>query len=255
MVKQGWLGISCSLLWTSHDPTTIPLLCCKTLPIYIWQPADYQILRHSCSGNAEFHSSLLLTMSCESELSASWFCSPTYLQHNPQCLNNSSKTICCPVSLTTPPQQMLVKFGSPVPLRSSVKLQSHHEAPFILHFTSEDQEQLPLVQYWKLHTVIHYDSCRLHLDFKGWFTVRDRVYRLPTKNKRTLFMFLEIRIGNLLTSKHLCSFCPEVSGNSLGTKTSSSHQVYLRQVTTFYSYTTSSSLKVNQIISNTDKKD
>lgn len=140
-------------------------------------------------------------MSCESELSASWFYSPTYLQYDLQCLNNSSKTICCPVSLTTPPQPMLVKFGSPVPLRSPVKLQSHYEAPFILSFTSQDQEQLPLVQYWKLHTVIHYDSCRLHLDFKSWLTVKDRVCRPPTRNKRTLFMFLEIRTGNLLYFK------------------------------------------------------
>lgn len=133
VVKQGWLGISCSLFRTSHDPTTISLLCCKALPRY---RADCQIPRHSCSGKTEFHWSLLLTMSCESELSASWFYSPTYLQHDPQCLNNSSKTICCPVSLTTPPQQTLVKFGSPVPLRSPMQLQSHHEAPFILfHFT------------------------------------------------------------------------------------------------------------------------
>lgn len=147
-------------------------------------------------------------MSCESELSASWFYSPTYLQYDPQCLNNSSKTICCPVSLTTPPQPTLVKFGSPVPLRSPVKLQSHHEAPFILSFTSQDQEQLPLVQYWKLHTVIHYNSCRHYLDFKSWLTVKGRVYRLPTWNKRTLFMSLEIRIGNFLDFKAFMLLLP-----------------------------------------------
>lgn len=147
-------------------------------------------------------------MSCESELSASRFYSPTYLQHNPQCLNNSSKTICCPVSLTTPPQQMLVKFGSPMPLRSPAKLQSHHEAPFILSFTSQDQEQLPLAQYWNFHTVIHCDSYRLHLDFKVWLTTNDRVYRLPTRSKRTLFVFLEIRTGNLLYFKAFMLFLP-----------------------------------------------
>lgn len=157
---------------------------------------------------SEFHLSLPLMMSCESELSASWFCSPTYLQYDLQCLNNSSKTICCPVSLTTPPQPMLVEFGSPVPLRSPVKLQSHHEAPFILSCTSQDQEQLPLVQYWKLHTLIPSDSCRFHLDFKSWLTVKHGVYRLPTRNKRTLFMFLEIRTGNLLYFKAFMLFLP-----------------------------------------------